>query len=406
MKKIVKETLKKDSVVYKIIANSYSLATRTYELFFYTLFTFLPINEYKIVVNNHKGKGYGDNAKYIIDELIKNDTANKLDIVWLLRKGEFINANLPSEVRYVLVNSLSHLYELATAKLWIENNRIYKNIFKRKSQFYIQTWHGGLGLKKIEGDAPYGKNKKNRKRARKDSNMTDLYISNSKHLSEIYRRAFEYKGEIAEVGYPKNDILFEEKTNFRSKVRECFQLPLDRKILLYAPTFRESKKLDAYDIDFNFLAHQLNKIDKGWSILIRLHPHVETHGFRCFFGEGIIDASNFPDMQELVLGIDTLVTDYSSCMFDSAIAGIPTFIYASDANEYIDERGTYFSLNELPFTVSYNTNELAKSILNFNHQEYQKKLKTFYSVVGLYDQGNASKLVVEIILDRIIDIRT
>ncbi len=98
-------------------------------------------------------------------------------------------------------------------------------------------------------------------------------------------------------------------------------------------------------------------------------------------------------MQELVLGIDTLVTDYSACMFDSAIAEIPTFIYASDIDSYMDERGFYFSLYELPFDVAVDTESLIKNITNFAPSEYLIRLEQFYKKVGLYDKGNASKII-------------
>ncbi len=386
-----RQFLNRDSLTFIVIRSAYTFYRITYQGTLSIVFRVFPIKNNKIVINNHHGQGYGDNAKYIVEELLNSNV--DYDIVWLLKDKNKKEAGLPDKVRVVKFGSIKSIYEMTTARLWIENNRIHQYLFKRKGQFYLQTWHGGLGLKKIEGDAPHGMKKRNIKFSKRDSKMTDLYISNSQHLTDIYKRAFWYDGEVLEAGYPKNDILFKGKQILRDKVREYFNLLNEHKILLYAPTFRENGKLSAYDIDFNALQSALNKQGNKWKVIIRLHPNVDDSNFKAIFGEEVINGTHFPDMQELVLGIDTLVTDYSSCMFDSAIAQIPTFIYASDIASYIDERGFYFSLDELPFDVAVDTNNLIKNIIHFIPNEYSIRLEQFYKKVGLYDEGNASKII-------------
>lgn len=386
-----KQFLNRDSSTFIIIRSTYTFFRITYQGTLSIAFRVFPIKNNKIIINNHHGQGYGDNAKYIVEELLNSNV--DYDIVWLLKNKNKKEAGLPDRVRVVRFGSMKNIYEMTTARLWIENNRIHQHLFKRKGQFYLQTWHGGLGLKKIEGDAPYGVKKRNIKFSKRDSRMTDLYVSNSKHLTDIYKRAFWYGGEVLEAGYPKNDILFKDKNFFRRKVREYFSLYNQDKILLYAPTFRESGKLSAYDIDFNALQLALNKQGNTWKIIIRLHPNVDDFNFQAVFGEGVINGTHFPDMQELVLGVDSLITDYSSCMFDSALAKIPTFIYASDIASYVDERGFYFSLDELPFDVAVDTKGLIKNITHFMPNDYSIRLERFYKKVGLYDKGNASKII-------------
>src|SRR5699024_4647257 len=161
-----------------------------------------------------------------------------------------------------------------------------QNLYKRTEQYYIQTWHGGLGLKKIEGDAPYGMNKRNISFAKRDSSMADLFISNSKHLSDIYKRAFWYEGEILESGFPKNDVLFKDKGKYREKVRKLYGLNETDKILLYAPTFRDGGRVDPYDIDFGFLSNKLNnKLDQKWVFVAKLHPNIDSSKFYDIFPE-------------------------------------------------------------------------------------------------------------------------
>lgn len=387
----VKEILRQDSWVFLALRAIYTFFRKVYEGTLSLLFRVFSIKKNKIVINNLRGKGYGDNSKYIVAELLKNN--EDLDIVWLLQGLTREEAGLPNKVRSVKLNSIKSIYEMTTAKVWLDSNRLGKRLFKRKKQLYIQTWHGGLGLKKIEGDALYGMNKRYMKFAKRDSNMADLYISNSKHLTDIYRRAFWYEGEILESGFPKNDILFKDKRKYREKVRKSYGLNKTDKILLYAPTFRDDARFDPYDIDFSFLSNKLNnEFNQKWVFIAKLHPNIDSSKFYDIFPEKVINASSFPDMQELVLGIDALVTDYSSCMFDSAMAEIPTFLYASDIDSYVDERGFYFNMNNLPFSISESTDDLVNKILNFEHENYIDGLNNFYMKVGLFDNGDAAKI--------------
>lgn len=387
-----KRLLRRGSFLFVIVRAVYTFFRKSYEGGFSLMFRFFPIRKNKIVINNLHGKGYGDNSKYIVEELLKQNI--DCDIVWLLKGLTREEADLPDKVRAVDLGSIKSIYEMTTAKVWLESNRLSQYLFKRKGQYYVQTWHGGLGLKKIEGDAPYGMSKRNINFAKRDSRMADLFISNSKHLSDIYRRAFWYNGEILEVGYPKNDVLFESKERFRAKIRSFYSLNNDDSILLYAPTFREDHKLNAYDIDFDNLYRYLNDQGTGrWVILVKLHPNIDSFQFNKVFSGNVINATKFPDMQELVMGVDALVTDYSSCMFDSAMASIPTFLYASDIEDYLDERGFYFTQDEIPFSISKNTEELLNAIGEFDSQRYKDTLKSFYDWVGLYDTGMASHKV-------------
>src|SRR5699024_357688 len=110
-------------------------------------FRIFPVQKNKIIINNHHGKGYGDNAKYIVEILLKNN--RDLDIVWVLKDLTKEMAGLPQSIRTVRFRSLRHIYEMTTANIWLDNNRVCQYLFKRAGQYYIQTWHGGLGLKKI-----------------------------------------------------------------------------------------------------------------------------------------------------------------------------------------------------------------------------------------------------------------
>ena len=146
--------------------------------FVFYIMRIFPIKKDKIVVSSYLGQGYGDNGKYIVEQLLKQE--KHYDIVWLLRDS---NNGFPEGVRSVRYLSIRSVYEQATAKVWIDNRRKPDYVRKRKGQFYLATWHGGLALKRIEKDAPEALPSHHIKAAKRDSRMVDLFLSNSSWLT-------------------------------------------------------------------------------------------------------------------------------------------------------------------------------------------------------------------------------
>ena len=165
------------------------------------LFRVFPIVTRRIVLMNVWG--FGDNTKYVTEELSSSNIP--CEIIFICNhpnKGE-----MPRNVKVVKTNTIAAIYALATAKVWVGSNRMERYISKRPGQYYIQLWHGGLALKKIEGDAASYLGRKYIKHAMQDSAMTDLYVSNSETCTRMYKRAFWYQGEISEWGSPRMDLL-------------------------------------------------------------------------------------------------------------------------------------------------------------------------------------------------------
>lgn len=358
------------------------------------LYRIFPIKSNKIVFSNFVGRGYGDNPKYIAEEIIKQNL--DYDMIWLIDEEIGDKSTIPDNIRVVKYGTSRAIFELATAGIWIDNVRKPEYIKKRKKQYYIQTWHGGLGIKKIEGDVEESLSKGYVNMAKNDSKMIDLMISNSTYLTDLYKRAFWYDGEIYECGCPKNDILFNYDYEIVKKVHKYFNINQDDKILVYAPTFRVDGNTGCYNIDFKMLLETLKqKTNDAWRIIIRLHPNLAEKVDFIEYDENIINGTFYPDMVELAIASNALISDYSSCMFDSEMLGVPTFIYANDKESYMDDRGFYFQLEELPFLIAENNEQLMKNILNFNMEEYKLRIKRFHEKVGLKESGCAAKLVVD-----------
>lgn len=365
----------------------------------------LPLQD-KIVATSYNGKKYGDNPQFIVEQVHK--LFPKTKIVWL--KDSRYKYSTPDYIKNVsYYNYWRSAYELATAKVWINSHRFDIHIQKRPNQFFIETWHGGLGVKKVVYDnEKFHFNKIEIKKLKKTNLFADIFISNSKHLTDIYSRAFKYTGPIWAVGYPKNDILFkkEEIVTNHQKIRAHFSLPQESKILVYAPTFRgdferSGIKNDIYSLNYNLLQETLNSsTNQSWNILVRFHP-LMTQISKILLRNcpNVIDATQYPDSQELILGSDAFISDYSSIIFDAAMANIPCFTFATDYTEYKEERGLYYNLEDLPFPLATTNDELITNITNFDKELYLKKWTQFKKDMGLVETNHSAKDIALLIDD-------
>lgn len=380
----------------KKIIVKYNLMNIPALLFYF--FRIFKIKKEKIIFINFNGKGYGDSPKYICEELLKSNI--KLDLVWVVNNLDDIN--FPAEVRKVKKYSLKYFYELSTANVWINNSRFDSFVKKRKKQLYIQTWHGGLALKKIEYDAYDKLSEYYKKVIINDNKMIDIMISNSEFCTQMYKRGFKFNKDILEIGTPRNDKLLKYNEIEIDEIKKKFNIEKDEKILLYAPTFRDSYINNPYDVDFEKIKAILeNKTNCKWKIVIRLHPKVQNPSELIVNIEKYIDATFYNDMQELILMSDLLITDYSSTMFEAMIANKPAIIYAKDIKDYYNERGVYFNFEELPFPFAKNNNELANKVRGLENTKVINCYNNFKEKVKLNESGKASYETSKIILERV-----
>ena len=357
-------------------------------------FGLFPIQN-KIVFSSFDGKNFGDNPKAIFEELRAQGIKSKL--IWFM----YDDSLGIDGADVVKAYSMKALYHQATAKVWIFNSRQRYWMKKRKGQLYIQTWRGGLCLKKIEGDAENKLPKYYIDEAKHDSQMADYLVSASEWNTKQYRRAFWYSGKIIEQGLPRSDVFFNNDETYKEKIISSLGAN-DSKIVLYAPTFRNDGDYDYLNIDSERILRILEKKWPGrWILVYRLHPNIQRDRTRRDFSKKIIDGSDYPDINDLVIVSELLITDYSSCMFDALEMGKKTILYTPDYQEYCDERGTYFTLNELPFPHSFSSDELIEAIAQFDEATYLKKRKIFLDECKSFNSGTASKEIVKIIVEHL-----
>ena len=371
----------------------------------YYLMRVFPIHNDRIVIDSFWGKGYGDNGKYIAEELLKHKPG--YDIVWLVND---MNYKFPKGIRKVKYLSLKAIYEMATARIWIDNARKPPYVRKRKGQFYIMTWHAGIGFKRAEKDVESVLPSSYVALAKADSKMADLFVSNSKWQTWNYRTAYWYDGEIAEVGIPREDIFFNADESMIKDIKQRIGLPEDVKILFYAPTFRKEHidnqspdSMKVYNLDWeNALNECRKKFGGEWVGLIRLHPNMASMAEHLVLPDSVKNVTAYPDMQELLLAADCMITDYSSCIVDYSLTRKPAFLYASDFNEFKEYRDFYFDLEKLPYPLSTDAAGLIRDIKAFDKAEYEKRLSDFLDVqCGVFKGGKASAAIAERIASEI-----
>lgn len=360
----------------------------------------------KIVATAFNGRKYGDNPQYIVEKI--HEKNKDVKIVWLKKNDcSYKTPNFIKEVSYR--NYWRTAYEMATAKIWINSHRVEHFVLKQENQTFIETWHGGLGVKKLELDLDFfRKSRTGLLSLKKTNRYADVFISNSCHLTKVYRTAFRYQGPVWEIGYPKNDVLFLRNalTENHNRIREFFSIPNEAKILVYAPTFRDyygrnGINENVYSLDYSKLKIRLeDKFGGEWVVLIRLHPFIANLAKHLIKTQNcVMDATQYPDSQELILGADAFISDYSSMIFDAAMTNIPCFTYAKDYVEYKNSRGLYYNLEDLPFPLATTNEELMNNIKNYDSDSYHSKWDAFKKQMGLVETDSSAEKIADLVND-------
>lgn len=366
-----------------------------------------PIKKNKIVFTSIEGQsGYSCNPRYIAQEIINEGLS--YDMYWIVND---ISKSFPKQIKVIKNNIWNRAYHLSTANVWVDNSRKPLGTLKRKRQMYIQTWHATLGFK------PAGNLRQSFPKiayliSSKDSKMADYVLTNSKWCDDIYEDMIFTVGNTLRAGSPRCDVLIdkEQKKERYRLVREKYNIPKDYKIVMYAPTFRGGGQQNVrkvyeekYSLDYERLTKKLKDCWGGnWIVFLRLHPQL-SDSHKCVNKENlVIDVSKEPDMNMILAACDLMITDYSSAAFDACYAYIPVLLYADDIKEYTKDRGKLlWEMDELPFSISSNNDELEKEIEDFNYNDYKKNIEELLDREEVYEDGKASKRVVGLINEHI-----
>jgi len=356
------------------------------------LFYIMPINERKIIFISWMGSQYTCNPKYIF-EFMYNLYSDHYMYVWCLKKKKILPENYKN-IRICGYFTLKYIYIMMTAKYIITTHAIEPYFPFRKNQNIIYTWHGGGAYKRVD-DVKIFKSRRWSRYIMRDirSKMITYAVSSCKKFSDIHCTVWNIpQGRFLPIGMPRNDILFSHDNGIKEKVYKHYNISNDKKIVLYAPTYRGDHKTSQeaeyiYKLDItNILKYFKNKYGKDFLFFYRTHYIIHDSYENTL---NIISASDYPDMQELLCAADILITDYSSSIWDFSFTFKPCFIYAPDLKKYQEEQGFYTPIEEWPFPFAETNEQLVENIINFDEAEYKKAVKKHHADLGSYETGTA-----------------
>lgn len=341
---------------------------------------------------------YSCNPKYIY-ECLKKQYSDQYQIIWAFNEPDQYRFLLSQDVILVKHFTLKAFYYLMTSKVIITNGSYVPWFMFRKKQIVINTWHGGGAYKKLD----IGKNslkKIIKKRNAMVGRNTSVFVTSSRAFTQyVIQGVFSFQGPVLEVGMPRNDKLVRQDTKeAEKKVRGYFQLDSEVKIILYAPTYR----MEGWDdrLDVNIVVDTLQKqTEQKWVCLVRMHRYEQKAIKMDLTRHRIMDASLYPDMQDLLAATNILITDYSSSIWDYSFLYRPCFLYVPDLEEYQRNRGFYVELEKWHFRYACTQENLVKELCHLDKTEWETRMNMHHKELNSCETGHASESVVKYIIE-------
>ena len=328
----------------------------------------------------------------------------------LLAAGEIrkVEAFLEEHVHFIKTNTYEYFEAAASSKVLFTNSLLGDKFYPfpvRKDQVVAETWHGSLGIKRFD-PAHYNTNVSWPIAAARTGKLTTQIISNSSFEDGVFRETFWKETPNLKYGHARNDIFFPQSEQVRSYLKQRFckdnGLSEDTKFALYAPTFRDDHNFAVYDLNAEQTLNALRKRFGGeWKLLLRYHDNDKGGEAKKNTVKScdVIDVTKYPDMQSLLAFTDVGITDYSSWIYDYVLLRKPGFLFAMDRSKYDNERGFYFRLEDTPFPVSTDSDELEETILSFDEELFRKRVTEFLSDKGCMDDGDASVRIADQVME-------
>lgn len=353
--------LKHNKVFYRFFNVSASAVMRLWG-------KFIPIEEDLVIFSAHSRK-YNDSPKALYEYMIAHpEKYGKYRCVWALEDPE--NTQIPGAAIKIKSDTLDYFRTTLKAKYWITCVNIERSLhYKKKGCRYINTWHGSPF--KYGGNDAVG-------RRDYDFRNVDVFSYSSDFELEIFLRAYRYRKEICiPYGSPRNDELFNSTKEEASQLKEKLKLPLDKKILIYAPTWRDSTDGGSTyslrpPID---LKKWENALGKDYVLLMRTHQYTnKLMGVE--FNDFCRDYCSYPNANDLLKVSDVMISDYSGIIADFSIFEKPVLCFAYDYEEYKKTRGLYLDYDvDMPSGILRTEDEVLDYLRNMNYEEECQKTK-------------------------------
>ena len=361
--------------------------------------TLLGVKKDKVMFISYGGKSYSDNPRSISEKL--HEISSDIKIVWGFLNPKTKEGLVPSYVKKIDVSKKFTYYkEIATSGVFVSNCTM-QYVKKSKKQMFVQTWHGDRAFKKVLYDSEFVEN--NFSLAEQNEGFCDIAIAGSDYGESQYRTAFRYKGKVLKEGTPRNDRLVHPSKKNIDDIKNKLGIKKDVKILLYAPTLRREsvgKGQLVQDVNFAKTVELLEtKYNCEWVCFVRAHSAVGGL-LGVELNDKIREVSFCEDMADLLLISDMLITDYSSCAGDFALLKKPIILYQSDRKEYEEyDRGFYFKMEDSPYYIAENQEELENIILEMDDEKAEKNCEDILEFYRTNESGKSSELVANLIVE-------
>lgn len=391
----------------KRVRNFFTHPTFMFRMIEKYVFRRLPMKRNWIVFESFLGKNYSDSCKYIYQHLAE-EYGDKYRYIWVINDKK---TNIPGNVTKVKYLGIRWFYYTSRARYYVNNMRQPLWLNRREGSVMLETWHG-TPLKRLvfDMDDIHAATPQYKMDVYAQSRKWTYLISDNPFSTEIFESCFLYpKERIIQTGYPRNDILYApDKEERAARIKEELSIPQDKKVILYAPTWRDDEYYGPGRYQFALrldLRRMKERFGSGYVILIRTHyfiaDAVDTAGLEDF----AFNASRYDDIAELYLISDICITDYSSVFFDYANLRRPILFYVYDFEKYRDKlRGFYIDMEkELPGPLLYNEKEVFEAIEHIDsiENEYAALYAAFYDRFCCIDDGQASRRACEVLLNEV-----
>lgn len=406
----------KDSVDYQLMANAHGAMeimihqnwrglnkSRAFRALGYTLiypfFRLLPLRK-TVLFNAYWGHQFSSNERSIYQYFAANYP--KYRLVWLFHNRQ---TPITGSGKRDKINSLRYWYDLATAKYIFQNANLPNEYFKRPGQIEVETLHGTF-LKHMGFDEPHFREATRNiqdKFARRISRW-DYMVVPSNYMAKTASAAFDYHHKLIRAGFPRNDeLVYHNNATYIKAIKKRLHIPLNKKVILYAPTYRKDDKDENFTFPLDLDRFQKHLVP-NYVLLVRLH-YMHAHQGNFFSNPGFVyDVSDYADINDLFLISDALVTDYSSVMFDYSALKRPMIFYAFDKQMYLQNRnrGTYLDYDhQMPGPIVQDQATLEQKLLHLDQvkKQYAPAIKKFADKFAEYGQkGDATAKVVHTVL--------
>lgn len=370
--------LKYSRTAFYVYHNVFSFAVRL-------LGKFIKTDDKLILFNSFGGRKYDDSPKAIYEEMKMDPRFENYRLVWALQDPK--KSDYDGEV--VRCDTLPFFKTALAAKVWITNSSMERGLkFKKARTLYFNTWHG-TAIKKMGADIA-----ETNTSFKASLSKEDIMLAQSQYDVDIFSRVFNIPRErFRIIGLPRNDELVHYSNDRVEAVKKKLGIMNGKKVLLYAPTFREYEKDGNKQVVLNVpidLKKWQEKLSEEYVVLFRAHYEVAKH-MKLDGASMFIDVSTYPVLADLMIVSDALISDYSSISFDYSVMHKPIYCFAYDYDEYVSHRGMYLDLSkELPCLIHRNEDDLIDDILNNDPNRFMQRVVEFQNKY-VTENGTAAK---------------